>query len=179
MLVLPVFMTSTGAASASSTTTATVSQTTGRRMMLWASRSNRPDRPAARFMARRPKTGTRRAFDAVAEQAEQGGQQDQRGEQRGEDDQHDAHAHADGDVERHDDHAEHGQHDGHAAEEDGAVGGGAGGGDGVDLGQAAGAFLAVAADHEQRVVDAHGQAHHREDVEHEGVHGVDLADERR
>ena len=116
--------------------------------------------------------------DAVAEQAEQGGQGDERREQRGDDDQHDADAHADHDVERDDDHAGHGEDDGHAAEEDGAVGGCAGGADGIDLGEAAGPLLAVAADDEQRVVDADRQAHHREDVQDEGVHRVDLADQR-
>ena len=63
--------------------------------------------------------------DVVAEQAEERRERDERREQRGDDDEHDADAHADHDVERDDDHAGHGEDDGHAAEEDGAVGRGA------------------------------------------------------
>ena len=123
--------------------------------------------------------GHARGVDAVAEQAQQRGEQRERGEQRGEDDEHRADAHADREVDRDDDHAEHGEDDRHAAEEDGPVGAGARGGDGVDLLQAAGALFPIAADDEQRVVDADGEAHRREDVQDEGVHGVELPDQGR
>ena len=60
-VLLPDFIMTTGAASASSATTAIVSQITGRRMMLWERRSQTPSWPLRRRVARRPMIGRRRA----------------------------------------------------------------------------------------------------------------------
>ena len=60
--LLPVFIMSTGEAASSRTVTAAASHTTGRRMMLWESRSQTPSWPAARRVAKRPTMGMRSAF---------------------------------------------------------------------------------------------------------------------
>ena len=176
---------------AASTATAAPSQGSGWRMMLWARRAQTPSlgpcvEPARRRRGARAGHALRQLaderhaqrVDAIAEQADQRRQEGQGRDERGEHDQDRAQAETDGDVHGHHGHADHGDHDREAAEEDGAAGRCSGRRDSVGLGQPAAALLAIAADDEQRVVDAHREAQHRDDVRREHAHRVELPDQR-
>ena len=127
-----------------------------------------------RLAAREPEP-----VDLVAEQAEQSGKERQG---KGDGDEHDcdgADGHALEDRGRDDEQSGEGDDYGDAREKHRAAGGLAGGDDRIHLHPPAAAFLAEAFDDEEGVIDADGEADHRDDVEGEAVYPEHFADRAR
>ena len=105
--------------------------------------------------------------DAVADDAQQRGQEGQRGRDRDDSDEDRSEREAPHDRGRDDEHADQRDDERAAAEEHRATGGGAGSRDRIFLRQPEPPLLAIAGDDEEGVVDPERQAHPREHVDDE------------
>ena len=144
-------------------------------------RGGGPEPARLAVVALMPPAGKRDAqpVDAVADQMESSREQRQRRGHGGGDDEDGPGAEAGEDRERHDEHAGEGEDHGAAAEQYRAAGRRAGARDGRVALRPAAVFLAKARHDQQRVVDAHGEAHHRDDVEREDRDVEALPEDRR
>jgi hypothetical protein len=150
-------------------------------MIAAAVRPQKPDDPVVHRCVppRQPAQRQAQRVHAVAQKAQHGRQKRERGHHCRDHDEDRSGAEAREDREGHDEHAAESNDDSHTAEEHRAAGRGRGPPDGVGHRVAAGKFLAKTRDDEERVVDADGEAHHRDDVECEHGHGEALAEHRR
>ena len=113
--------------------------------------------------------GHAEAVHPVAEEAEQGGQQREGGEDGAQYREHRAQGHAVEDAHGHEQQTAESHDDRAPAEEHGPAGRPAGAGDGIELGPARAPLFPVARDDEERVVDAHRQTDHGDHVGDEGA----------
>ena len=122
--------------------------------------------------------GHAQAVHPVAEEAEQGGQQREGGEDRAEHGEHRAEGHAVEDAHGHEQQTAQSHDDRAPAEEHGPAGRPPGAGDGIELGPARAPLFPVARNDEERVVDTHRQTDHRDHVGDEGAELEELPDDR-
>ena len=132
----------------------------------------------ARLLGRAAEEGDAKRVHAVAEQREDGGEQRQRGDHGDDPDEDRAGGEAAEDRARNEQEPEHREHEGDPAEEDGAAGGGARGGDRVELLPPLQPLLPIAGEGEERVVDPEGEAHADQHVLGEDGEVVRLRQER-
>jgi hypothetical protein len=175
----PVCMPRTGAAAATSSATAQARLSAGRRSTRRTTADqNRPSAPPP-AVARPADDGDAPGVEAVAEDGEHRGQQRQGGGHGDEPDQDRARGQAAQDRVRHEDHAEHREHERQPAEQHGPACGRACRRDRLERVRAARALLPHPRDDEQAVVDPEGEAHRGDHVDDEQRQLERLADERR